>query len=757
MSRAIVLALAAASLLATPSIANPRSIPSQTFPSPFGVNLHFTQGGPGEVKALSKVFKVARMDFFWDGIEKVRGEYNFAKFDILVRDLEANGVRPLFILDYGNHIYGPGPVRTAVQRKAYAAFCAAAVKHYKGHKIMWEFWNEPNLVGFWGDRADPEEYAAMVNAAAPGMLKADPNVTLLLGAFSGFPWDFMDTVFKRGCLKWADAVTVHPYRSGNPETAERDYVRLRRVLAQYSPGHEIPILSGEWGYSTNRKTGIPELRQAQYLVRQRLNNVRCGILTSIWYDWKDDGPDPNENEHRFGSTQQDFTPKPSYTAARVMTATLAGFKFVRMLADGPLNYVMLLRNAKGESALALWTLNASNTYRLPALPKKIVGLLGESITPARDLKIGPSPVYALLGKTPVMEAWSFIRPYTVLVAGRKQKISFTISHSGSRARVVNVGFALRGGTVVPKAAKVIVAPGGQASVPITLDLWARDEESSVTVTIDGKRTVVPLVIANPVSVSVNGATRGSIVVTLDAPGVRAAETLTVRQTGSDGKGVGPGVPVRLKPGTTSYSVNVPLQSAHGVLVRYGAVVTDSHGRIVASLPPMSFVPLLSLEDDQSGTYPSALSVYHEGDEKPGGTVKMVTADTAGHGNVVDIRAVFPDGWRYFVVTPQKTAIPDSAVAVGMWVNGDACGDIIRVRIVDAAGQTIQPTYGPINWKGWRWITMRLDDQSVGSWGGPQDGKIHKPIKWDSVFLLDSGTRKAHTAHVQFTGLTLMTN
>jgi hypothetical protein len=67
----------------------------------------------------------------------------------------------------------------------------------------------------------------------------------------------------------------------------------------------------------------------------------------------------------------------------------------------------------------------------------------------------------------------------------------------------------------------------------------------------------------------------------------------------------------------------------------------------------------------------------------------------------------------------------------------------------------QPTGENINWSGWRWITMPLTDPTVGSWGGPQDGVIHQPIKWDALFLLDSSTQKAHSSHVQFDDVTVM--
>ncbi|HEY3412097.1 MAG TPA: cellulase family glycosylhydrolase [Armatimonadota bacterium] len=765
MFRAIIFVLAAVSLLDGRSDANPRSIPSQTFPDAFGVNIHFTKGAPGEVEALSQAYKVARMDFGWGSIERVRGQYDFADYDGLARELEANGVRPLFILDYGNDLYGKGPVRTPEQRKAYAAFCVAAARHFKGRKIMWEFWNEPNGTGFWGGRPDPEEYASMVNAAAPAILKADRNATLLLGAFAGFPWDYIETVFKRGCLRWADAVSVHPYRSGYPETATQDYTRLRRLIAQYSPNRDVPIISGEWGYSTNRKTGIPELRQAQYLVRQRLNNVRCGILTSIWYDWKEDGPDPDENEHHFGSTHQDFSPKPAYIAARTMTKTLAGYKFVRMLEDGPDKYVMLLRNAKGESALALWTIGPTAAYKLSRLVDRLDGVEMdgrhlESISTDGNhlgsIPYGPSPRYVLLGRSAemdVMADWSYLPPDTVVVAGKPVRTTLTLRNTGEATRKYAIAISVAGGAARPARAFAAVAPGKTARIPVTLDLWKRAEASAVVVTVNGRRTAIPLIVANPVTVS--AAPLGDMVtVDLRTPGVRTGETLSVRITDASGRPVGAARPVKVRPGTYRYATQLHIDFP--ALRGLGVSVTNQHGREIASMPPLRLVPVGPLAKSIPGAKPKGLAVHPEGKGEPGGSVVLRAAKAGARGIVADLKAEFPDGWRYFVVTPERTAIPDNAVALGMWVNGDGCGDNIRARYWDSKGQTYQPTFGAVSWKGWRWITMRLDDPSVGSWGGPQDGVIHRPIKWDSVFLLDSASTRAHSAHVQFGGLTLLT-
>lgn len=51
---------------------------SQSFPNGFGVNIHFTDPEPGEIKMIAEAgFRWVRMDFKWDLTEKERGRYDF--------------------------------------------------------------------------------------------------------------------------------------------------------------------------------------------------------------------------------------------------------------------------------------------------------------------------------------------------------------------------------------------------------------------------------------------------------------------------------------------------------------------------------------------------------------------------------------------------------------------------------------------------------------------------------------------------------
>jgi hypothetical protein len=161
-----------------------------------------------------------------------------------------------------------------------------------------------------------------------------------------------------------------------------DYCHLRQLIATYAPlvrtssgsdgAHptasvkkEIPIISGEWGYSSGWR-GMNEEKQGERLARQWLTNAANGVQLSIWYDWRDDGQDPNEAEHHFGtvsnasrpgvdSNEMIYDPKPAYLAAKTLASFFDGYRFVKQLpVGGAADYVLLFRKGN-ETRLAAWT------------------------------------------------------------------------------------------------------------------------------------------------------------------------------------------------------------------------------------------------------------------------------------------------------------------------------------------------------------------------------------------------------------------
>ena len=218
---------------------------------------------------------------------------------------------------------------------------------------------------------------------------AAPNEKLI-GPATGLDWPFLEACFKAGLLDYWTAVSVHPYRQTDPEEAANDYCRLRKMIEHYrtrsgsdgnnrtslaSANVEISIVSGEWGYSSGWR-GMSEEKQGALLAREMLTNLANDIPVSIWYDWRDDGTDPNESEHHFGLVRNAyhdgrdplFEPKAAFLAAQTLSVFLDGYTYQRRLPVGSDSDYILVFSKGNELRLAAWTTSTS-AHRI-AIPGK---------------------------------------------------------------------------------------------------------------------------------------------------------------------------------------------------------------------------------------------------------------------------------------------------------------------------------------------------------------------------------------------------
>ena len=386
------------------------ALPHPAIPNGFGVNIHFT-GEPGDLDMIAEAgFKFIRMDLTWSSVERVKGVRDFTAsgYDALTTGCTERGINILYILDYSNKLYeADRSVRTEAGREAFAAFAEAAAKRYAGKGILWEIWNEPNLRHFWSPQPSVEDYCKLVEATAGRIRQADPTGQVVGGATSQIPLEWFEECFKRGLLKWIDVLSVHPYRSNAPETVITDYARLRELIKRYAPsGKEIPVISGEWGYSNLNwdKSRLTEQEQAQYLARMFLINLYQGIPVSIWYDWKNDGTNPNEREHQFGTVRHDLKAKEAYLAAKTLASTLAGYSIDERLDLGHEDDFAFRLIKDHSEAIAFWTLGNRHEVTLPIAPTEVtlVDMHGDKVV--IDFKTGPlkvrveqSPQYLLIG------------------------------------------------------------------------------------------------------------------------------------------------------------------------------------------------------------------------------------------------------------------------------------------------------------------------------------------------------------------------
>lgn len=422
------------SAVLAPLLCRAAEIPEPVLPAGAGVNIHFVTGHQRDLDLIQAAgFKFIRMDFGWTAIEKRKGEYDWSAYDDLLGNLDARGLRPVFILDYSHGLYeetvtNQNPVTHHIQHTvaapqhpesvaAYARWAAASARHYHGRHVIWEIWNEPNIQ-FWSPKPDAEQYATLAVAAAKAIRETEPTASVVAPASSTFPWEFIETLFKAGALEYLDAVSAHPYRNPHrpPETAAADFQKLRELIDRYAPAErrgKIPILSGEWGYSSFSK-GVSLETQAAFAARQQLSNLLNGVPLSIWYDWKNDGTNPNENEDNFGTVLPDFQPKPAYESIRTLTGELSGYRVLRRLKlASEQDYALLLANGAEQKKLAAWTLSEPHTISLrlsepaPASVTAVRYLGGHfTVQPLGgqlQLELSAGPQYITLGTAKVAE------------------------------------------------------------------------------------------------------------------------------------------------------------------------------------------------------------------------------------------------------------------------------------------------------------------------------------------------------------------
>jgi len=389
----VACALLLALLLASASPLAAAELPPLVVPEGLGVNIHFTDPRPGEMEMLAAAgMRWVRMDFAWNGTEREKDKYDFAAYDRLMAALEKHKIRALLILDYSNRHYDKGLSPASDEgRKAFAQWAAAAAKHFRGRGILWEMYNEPNIF-FWRPKPDVSQYVKLALEVGKALREAAPDEMYIGPATSTIDFPFLEGCFKAGLLDYWCAVSVHPYRQKAPETAAAEYARLRQMIDKYAPkGKKIPILSGEWGYSSAWK-GYDEVKQGKMLPRQWLVNLANEVPLSIWYDWHDDGQNPKDAEHHFGTVLNPYRegrdpvydPKPAYKAAKTFTTLLDGFAFKERLPAGSSeDYVMVF--AKGAARrLVAWTTSASpHKVTIPVGPGrfKVAGHTGEGLPP----------------------------------------------------------------------------------------------------------------------------------------------------------------------------------------------------------------------------------------------------------------------------------------------------------------------------------------------------------------------------------------
>ena len=159
------------------------------------------------------------------------------------------------------------------------------------------------------------------------------------------------------------------------------------------------------------------------------------------------------------------------------------------------------------------------------------------------------------------------------------------------------------------------------------------------------------------------------------------------------------------------------------------------------LPPRRFLPL-------ADTTLSGCRIAADGDAKIASQQSIEASGAPDplpglNSPVMKLRYECDQGWKFFRVIPSESKsreITGTPAGFRLWVYGDGQNASPRLRLVDATGQTFQPSAATIDWTGWRYLEFDFN-APAGHWGGANDGVIHFPIHWDTLFLIDNVSRQ----------------
>ena len=475
-------------------------------------------------------------------------------------------------------------------------------------------------------------------------------------------------------------------------------------------------------------SATPEL-QGQYLARQWLTNLSNEIPISIWYDWHDDGTNPKDPEAHFGTVANKYydgrdpvyDAKPAYLAARAFNTTLGSFHFSkRILVGDPTDHVLLF-DKNGQTGMAVWTEGGPHELKIPTSRGafNVTSHLGEAMAPLTAdasglaVQLSDGPQY-LIAQQPndflsLLAAWDTL-PLETLVP-----------HAGDAA----VASTLHNPTASPikgstSGGQQFEIPPGQSQTititkPVKIDA---PEPVRVELTIDGNGTMAQetsLQLVNPVVATIGPVGDHAIIATLRNPRQVSFTGVANVTIAGEGKTVSGHAAVELKPGVAEQSITVtttdPLPTTGSIEL---LLVDASNAEFAGFGSRYSSAPAAGLGSDGFALWPmknQSLTAAAAPDAPPtlaGPVMKLDYAFTGPPPKASTQPAAPPAATQPAVLTLALSPKPkrDELVALEgqpsrltFWLYGDASGNTIGARIVDAAGQTFQPSFGPITWAG----------------------------------------------------------
>jgi hypothetical protein len=359
-------------------VAHPSKVAAQTIPDPrFGViEAH---EAPQAATALGAGW--TRIRFEWNSIQpNAPGEWQLPVSDQTLSNELASGreVVGLLVTTPGwatDFEVGPGVPRglylpTDDPNNLWAGFVRRIVSQYAGRIDRWTIWNEPDIPASspdmsWG--GPMEDFVRLLQVAYTVAKQVNPNAVIHMAAithhhdehwFGRFLNHLVAQPGAAGNGYYFDVATLHLYHE--PEKIHDITAHYRDMMRGH--GMRQPIWIAETNAYLSRAT--PE-EQAFFIVQALSLEVAAGAQRVAVYKMVDTETDSAADPEPFGLVRMDGSRRPAFTAYRVATTYLAGFRGGSWDRRDDVSVVTIDRGAQTTSVV--WSrIPGAQTAMIPA-------------------------------------------------------------------------------------------------------------------------------------------------------------------------------------------------------------------------------------------------------------------------------------------------------------------------------------------------------------------------------------------------------
>ncbi len=384
----------------------------------FGASGCYAEFTPGEdffKYAAAAGVRSLRTSFEWFEIEPKEGQFEWAKYDQIVKWADKYGVEliPTFIWEKAQPEWaGQTVIKKGTEEQRYppedmvkwSTFVTQVVNRYKGSIHWWIPANEPNLGRYWAPEPDPKAYTALLKVTAAAVKKADPQAKMLGCSVSGMDLVFLEECFKEGALDYSDAIGTHPYicpnspdatipinildPSSQPGNFAQSLAAGKALIEKYGGKQKFWLDEAGQPYRQDfiaANWGVLEPTAAEYMTKILLESMASGAVDRVmWFSFF------GGEYGSFALVKPDGTPSLLMAAYTAASERLSGAEFVKV-GDRGEGVRSLVFQRGGQRIEAVWRPSGVSTIALQA-GEKAFDMFGFAI-PDGAWKLTTHPVY----------------------------------------------------------------------------------------------------------------------------------------------------------------------------------------------------------------------------------------------------------------------------------------------------------------------------------------------------------------------------